>query len=91
MIVNILHRRALPIYGDGRNRREWLHVSDHCRDIALILQKGSVGEVYNIGSGENWENIEVVRLLCEMADEMFRSDGALRSKYARRRLRQARA
>ena len=51
MIVNLLHGRALPIYGDGRNVRDWLHVSDHCRGIERVLERGKPGEVYNIGGG----------------------------------------
>jgi dTDP-glucose 4,6-dehydratase len=80
MIVNILHGRPLPIYGDGRNVRDWLHVSDHCRGIDLILHKGRAGEVYNIGGGSECENIELVRLLCDVANETFRSSG-LGSRY----------
>jgi dTDP-glucose 4,6-dehydratase len=80
MIVNILHGRPLPNYGDGRNVRDWLHVSDHCRGIDLILHKGSAGEVYNIGGGRECENIELVRLMCDVANETLRTSG-LRSQY----------
>ncbi|HEY1890352.1 MAG TPA: dTDP-glucose 4,6-dehydratase [Steroidobacteraceae bacterium] len=73
MIVNLLHGRALPIYGDGRNVRDWLHVSDHCRGIDLIIQKGSPGEVYNIGGGAEGENLQLVETLCAVADEAFQS------------------
>jgi dTDP-glucose 4,6-dehydratase len=68
MIVNILHGRPLPIYGDGRNIRDWLYVEDHCRGIDLILSRGREGEVYNIGGRAECENLELVRLLCEHAD-----------------------
>ncbi|HZT05263.1 MAG TPA: dTDP-glucose 4,6-dehydratase [Steroidobacteraceae bacterium] len=71
MIVNLLHGRALPIYGDGRNVRDWLHVSDHCRGIDLILKKGMPGEVYNIGGGVESENLRLVETLCAVADEAF--------------------
>jgi dTDP-glucose 4,6-dehydratase len=81
MIVNILHGRALPIYGDGRNVRDWLHVSDHCRGIDLILSKGIPGEVYNIGGGSESENLGLVHLLCEVADKAFRDQPELKSKY----------
>src|ERR1700736_6244424 len=63
VIINILHGRALPIYGDGRNVRDWLHVGDHCRGIELILLKGIPGESYNIGGSSEIENLELVRLL----------------------------
>jgi dTDP-glucose 4,6-dehydratase len=81
MIVNILHGRPLPIYGDGRNVRDWLHVSDHCRSIDLILSKGTPGEVYNIGGGSESENLELVHLLCQVANEAFRDQPDLKIKY----------
>jgi dTDP-glucose 4,6-dehydratase len=81
MIVNILHGRALPVYGDGRNVRDWLHVSDHCRGIDLILAKGTPGEVYNIGGGSECENVELVQLLCRIADAAFGSSEQLRIDY----------
>jgi dTDP-glucose 4,6-dehydratase len=80
-IVNILHGRPLPIYGDGRNVRDWLHVSDHCRGIDLILSKGTPGEVYNIGGGTETENIKLVHTLCAIADECFREEQTLRSAH----------
>jgi dTDP-glucose 4,6-dehydratase len=81
VIINILHGRSLPIYGDGRNVRDWLHVSDHCRGIELILRHGTPGEVYNIGGGSECENRELVEQLCLLADEMFRSHPDLSLKY----------
>lgn len=71
MIVNILCGLPLPVYGDGRNVRDWLHVSDHCRGIDLILAEGKPGEVYNIGGGLERENIELVKALCAIADSAF--------------------
>ena len=81
IIVNILHGRPLPIYGDGSNVRDWLHVSDHCRSINLILSKGTPGEVYNIGGGSESENLELVHLLCQVADEAFRDQPDLKVRY----------
>jgi dTDP-glucose 4,6-dehydratase len=81
MIVNILHGRSLPIYGDGRNVRDWLHVSDHCRGIDLILRKGQPGSVYNIGGGCQSENLELVHGLCVVAEEAFQSEPELKDKY----------
>jgi dTDP-glucose 4,6-dehydratase len=80
-IVNILHGQALPIYGDGRARRDWLHVSDHCRGIDLVLEKGVPGEVYNIGGGSEAENLNLIHLLCRIADELFLEHPDLGSKY----------
>jgi dTDP-glucose 4,6-dehydratase len=81
MIVNLLHGRPLPIYGDGRNVRDWLHVTDHCRGIDLILQKGRPGEVYNIGGGAESENLKLVGTLCSVADEAFRTERDLGSRF----------
>ncbi len=64
MIVNALHDRPLPVYGSGENVRDWLHVGDHCRAIDLILRRGRVGEVYNIGGHGEMRNIDIVRLIC---------------------------
>jgi dTDP-glucose 4,6-dehydratase len=65
MILNILEKKKLPLYGDGRNVRDWLYVEDHCRAIWKILNKGRVGETYNIGGENEWENIKLVNYLCE--------------------------
>ena len=65
MIVNALHDRKLPVYGDGKNVRDWLYVGDHCCAIDLILQNGRVGEVYNIGGHNEMQNIEIVKLICK--------------------------
>ncbi len=65
MIANALADRKLPVYGEGQNVRDWLYVEDHCKAIDLILRKGSVGEVYNIGGHNEMKNIEIVKLICE--------------------------
>ena len=64
MIVNALADKPLPIYGQGLNVRDWLYVEDHCKAIDLILHKGSVGEVYNIGGHNEKKNIEIVKIIC---------------------------
>jgi dTDP-glucose 4,6-dehydratase len=61
MIVNALHDKPLPVYGDGANVRDWLHVADHCQALLLALEKGRAGEVYNIGGGAELRNIEIVK------------------------------
>lgn len=63
MIHNALNNKDLPIYGDGKNVRDWIHVKDHCRAIDLILHKGKPGSVYNIGSDNEWKNIDLVKLI----------------------------
>ena len=65
MIINALHDKPLPVYGDGQNVRDWLYVEDHCRAIDLILQKGKVGEIYNVGGHNEMKNIDIVKLICK--------------------------
>ena len=64
MIINALNDKALPVYGDGLNVRDWLYVEDHCRAIDLILRKGRVGEVYNVVGHNEMKNIDIVTLIC---------------------------
>jgi dTDP-glucose 4,6-dehydratase len=64
MILNLLNGRPLPVYGDGKNVRDWLYVADHARAIWMILKNGRTGESYNIGGNNDIENIEIVRMLC---------------------------
>ncbi len=80
-IVNILHGKALPIYGDGRNVRDWLHVSDHCQGIERILDGGVAGSVYNIGGRCESTNIDLVRLLCSIADAAFERQPQLAARF----------
>jgi len=70
LISNCLADRPLPIYGDGLNVRDWLHVEDHCLGIDLVLKKGAVGETYNIGGNCEKTNMEVVEALCALMDEL---------------------
>ena len=63
MIVNAIHDKPLPVYGDGLNVRDWLHVTDHCAAIDAVLQKGEAGHVYNIGGNNEWKNIDIVKLI----------------------------
>ena len=64
MIVNCLNNKPLPVYGEGLNVRDWLYVEDHCQAIDLILHKGRVGEVYNVGGHNEMRNIDIVKLIC---------------------------
>lgn len=68
MILNIIERKTLPIYGDGKNVRDWLYVIDHCDALISVLEKGELGETYNIGGGEERQNIEIVHHLCDLMD-----------------------
>jgi dTDP-glucose 4,6-dehydratase len=65
MIANALDDKPLPVYGEGLNVRDWLHVFDHCRAIDLVLRQGKIGEVYNVGGNNEWRNIDIVRYLLE--------------------------
>lgn len=65
MISNALEDKPLPVYGDGLQVRDWIHVEDHCRALLLVLEKGTPGEVYNVGGGNEWTNIEIVKLILE--------------------------
>jgi len=70
IILSALEGRALPVYGDGTNVRDWLYVEDHARALALILERGRPGETYNIGGRNERRNIDVVRRICTLMDQM---------------------
>ena len=65
MLVNALNDKPLPVYGDGKNVRDWLYVEDHCKAIDLIIHKGREGEIYNIGGHNEMANIDIVKLICK--------------------------
>jgi len=81
IIINILHGKPLPIYGDGLNVRDWLYVEDHCRGIDLVLKKGKPGEVYNIGGNNEQKNIEIVKRICRMVDDRLIKDPELKKRF----------
>ena len=83
IINNALQGRALPVYGDGKNVRDWLYVTDHCEAILTVLQKGKVGETYNIGGNSEKQNIEIVYTICDILDEKV---GLLKNGKNRRAL-----
>ena len=64
-IINALNDKPLPVYGNGENVRDWLYVKDHCKAIDLIIHKGKVGEIYNIGGHNEMKNIDIVKLICK--------------------------
>lgn len=70
MILNALEGKPLPVYGDGQNIRDWLFVEDHCRALLAALERGRPGEVYNIGGDCQRTNLEIVRMLCEIVDQL---------------------
>ena len=69
IINNICHNKELPVYGKGENVRDWLWVEDHARAIDLIFHEGKIGETYNIGGCNEWKNIDLVHLICDILDE----------------------
>jgi dTDP-glucose 4,6-dehydratase len=71
MIANALADKPLPVYGEGLNVRDWLYVEDHCKAIDLIIRKGSVGEIYNIGGHNEMRNIDIVKLICDYLDKPY--------------------
>lgn len=80
-LLNALHGRKLPIYGDGMNMRDWLHVEDHCRGIEACLARGRPGETYNIGGGAELPNMEVIDAICREVDRAFADIDGLAERY----------
>ena len=80
-LLNCLHGRSLPIYGDGMNVRDWLHVEDHCYGIEKVLLSGRSGETYNIGGGQELPNLRVIEEICATVDRAFASDPSLTARF----------
>jgi dTDP-glucose 4,6-dehydratase len=70
MILNALEGKPLPVYGDGMNIRDWLYVGDHCAAIRTVLERGRLGETYNIGGNSERNNLHVVKTICALLDEL---------------------
>ena len=81
MILNALEGKPLPVYGDGRQIRDWLYVEDHARALVLVWERGRVGETYNIGGHNERKNIEVVHTLCDLIEEMRPEKPATVARY----------
>ncbi len=71
-INNIKNHQAIPVYGQGENIRDWLHVEDHAKAIELIFFRGKLGETYNIGGGNEWKNLDLIKLLCSIMDDKLK-------------------
>ncbi|MGP1283915.1 MAG: dTDP-glucose 4,6-dehydratase [Parasphingopyxis sp.] len=80
-LINALHGKALPIYGDGMQRRDWLHVGDHCRAIQAVVEDGKSGEVYNVGGGAELPNLELIDRICATVDRLFETDPGLAERF----------
>jgi len=70
IIINCLEWKPLPIYGDGKNERDWLFVTDHCQSLETIFREGKIGETYNIGGNNVVKNIDIVKTICDVLDEL---------------------
>ena len=81
LIVNMLAGKPLPVYGDGLQVRDWLHVEDHCRGIDRVIHKGTAGETYNIGGNNERPNMEIVTLLCGLMDAAFQTTPTLSERF----------
>ena len=81
MLLNCLAGKPLPVYGDGGNIRDWLHVEDHCRGIELVMAKGRRGETYNIGGNNELTNLSVVELLCSAVAQRFADQPELAARF----------
>ena len=75
MILNAIHGKALPVYGDGSNIRDWLYVEDHARALTTVIEKGVIGETYNIGGNSERTNIDVVHAICNILNDLRPIDG----------------
>jgi len=80
-VINALLGRDLPIYGDGMQRRDWLHVADHCAAIERVLTGGKAGEVYNVGGGAERANLNLVAMICAAIDAAFVADPGLARRF----------
>jgi len=80
-ITNILMGKPLPVYGDGKQIRDWLYVDDHNLGVDLILKKGQTGKTYNIGGDNEWTNINIVQLICDLIHDQFSQDRKLSKKF----------
>lgn len=78
VILNARDGKPLPVYGDGRNVRDWLYVEDHCDAIATVLARGKPGQTYNVGGWNEKPNIEIVQMICDLVDEMLPRKGSPR-------------
>ena len=79
VIMNILQNKKIPVYGDGKQIRDWIHVDDHTKALLLLLEKGEIGHTYNIGSNNELENIEVINYICDYLDKKLKPKSSFRN------------
>ena len=85
LIYNILNNIPLPIYGDGKNSREWIFVEDHCDALFQVFKKGKIGEFYNIGSDKNYNNLEITKKLINISSQHIKLGNNVKIKYVKDR------
>ena len=85
LIFNIINNKELPIYGKGKNSREWIYVKDHCEALIKIFQKGKIGNFYNIGSNINKQNIEISKTLLNIAKKNIKMGNKVRIRFIKDR------
>ena len=85
LIYNILNNKILPIYGNGKNSREWIYVDDHCKALFKVFKKGKVGEFYNIGSNKNLNNIEITKILLNIAKKYLKIGNKVKINFVKDR------
>ncbi len=85
IIKNILEGKSLPVYGDGKNVRDWLYVEDHCKAIDAVIHRGRVGEVYNVGGHNEKQNIEIVKLTISTIHRLMTEQPEYRQVLKRKR------
>ncbi|MDB4082434.1 dTDP-glucose 4,6-dehydratase [Candidatus Pelagibacter sp.] len=85
LIYNILNNKSLPIYGNGKNSREWIYVEDHCEALLKVFQRGKIGEFYNIGSNKNLDNLEICKFLIKIAKENIKIGKNVKIKFVKDR------
>src|ERR1043166_1022220 len=81
MIIHALEGKPLPVYGDGSNVRDWLHVSDHCDALMAVVERGRIGETHNVGGGNGRNNRDVVGAICDTIDRAFAGNAALAARF----------
>ena len=85
VIYNIINNISIPVYGNGKNSREWIFVDDHCKALIKILEKGKIGEFYNIGSNKNLNNIQIIKMLISIAKKHIKIGTKVKIKYVKDR------
>jgi dTDP-glucose 4,6-dehydratase len=85
LIYNIFNNKSLPIYGNGKNSREWIYVKDHCEALIKVFKKGKIGEFYNIGSNKNLNNLEICKSLIDIAKKKIKLGPNVKIKFVKDR------